>query len=266
MKTRVNKKESFLFALKVIFTLLIVYGIYKLLGYIASTPSQDGEQVSVLALASTFVLYAVIILIYVYISKIFIVGYLKGNGVEINSEQFPEFYAFYQKMAEELNMKKIPPLFILQEGGVLNAFAIRFSCKNYIAVYSEIFEMYDTEPEAVKFVLGHELGHVKRCHMQKQFWTALASIVPFLGAAYSRACEYTCDNIGCDLSNDGAEKGLLILASGKKLYAKVNPDKYIENAIHQRSFSVLFSELCASHPYLPNRIRNIRNAKLYTSQ
>lgn len=258
MKVRVNKKESILFALKVLFTPVVLFLILSCIVGSFSAETDDGTKMGFMILP--FIIYTLLILLYVYISKVFLIGYLKGNGVEINSEQFPEFYESYKKMAEELNMKKIPPLFILQQGGTLNAFAIRLSCKNYIAIYSEIFDMYDTEPEAVKFVLGHELGHVKRRHLQKRFWTALSSIIPFLGAAYSRACEYTCDNIGFDLSDNGAEKGLLILAAGKKLYTRINADKYIENAKKCRSFSVLFSEKFASHPYLPNRIKNIKAA------
>lgn len=258
MKVRVCKKENVLFALKVIFTPVVLFAI--IIGFAFCVMDTNPEEVSPLAVLPVFIFYFLLIAVWVYFRKIFLVGYLKGNGVEINQEQFPEFYVFYQKMAEELNMKKLPPLFVLQEGGSLNAFAIRFSCKNYIAIFSDIFELYDTEPEVVKFVLAHELGHVKRNHLQKRFWTGLSSLIPFLGAAYSRACEYTCDNIGCDLSENGAEKGLLVLAAGKSLYAKMNAAKYIENAKKSRSASVVFSELCSSHPYLPNRIKNIQNA------
>ncbi len=252
MKIRINKKENILFMLKVFFTPIIWLMIFACIA-----GAVKGSQTSGTAAVVPILIYVVAIILYFYISKVFMVGYLKGNGVEVNKGQFPEFYEFYENMARDLDLKKVPPLFVLQKDGALNAFAVRLSCKNYIAVYSEIFEMYDTEPEAVKFILGHELGHVKRDHMQKKFWTAVSSVIPFLGAAYSRSCEYTCDNIGCDLSDFGAEKGLLVLASGKKLYAKINADKYVENAKKQRSFSVLFSELCSGHPYLPNRIKNI---------
>ncbi len=258
MKVRVCKKENVLFALKVILTPVI--WLATIICYAFCTLNMDSEELSPFTVLPVILFYVLLFAGWVYFRKIFLIGYLKGNGVEINQEQFPEFYVVYQKMAEELNMKKIPPLFILQEGGSLNAFAIRFSCKNYIAIFSEIFEMYDTEPEVVKFILAHELGHVKRNHMQKRFWTGISSIVPFLGSAYSRACEYTCDNIGCDLSENGAEKGLLVLAAGKSLYSKMNAAKYIENAKKCKSVSVVFSELCSSHPYLPNRIKNIQNA------
>lgn len=63
--------------------------------------------------------------------------------------------------------------------------------------------------------------------------------VPILRFAYSRACEYTCDNIGFSLSLEGAWKGLLILASGKSLYKKVNIEAYIRNANNAKGFASL---------------------------
>lgn len=255
MKIRVDKKENVLFVVKILATILVFYCI--VCAIIAST--QSNESTAMMSII-TLLVYALIIALIIFFNKVFLVGYLKGEGVEISEYQFPEFYKIYCEMSDKLGIKKRPPLFLIQQGGALNAFAIRFSGKNYIALYSDFFEMIEKDVEVVKFVVAHELGHVKRHHMSKQFWTALGSFIPFLGAAYSRSCEYTCDNIGTDLSENGAEKGLLVLAAGKKLYGKVNPDKYLERARCNRSFSVTLSESLSSHPYLPNRIRNVRKS------
>ena len=252
MKVRVNKKENLYFGIKAVLSLLIIWFI--VLGVKGLFSLKENAVATIVPL----LIYVIFIALYVFLRKIFIVGYLKGNGVEITEEQFPEIYQIYQEMGKSLEMKKLPPLFLIQQGGSLNAFAIRFSCKNYIAIYSDIFDMIETDIEAVKFIIGHELGHVKRHHMSKKFWTLPASIVPFLGAAYSRSCEYTCDNIGHDLSEGGSEKGLLVLAAGKALYKKIDTAKYIESAKKRRSFSVKLIEACSSHPFLPNRIKNIK--------
>ena len=149
-----------------------------------------------------------------------------------------------------------------QQGGMLNAFAIRFSGRNYIAIYSDIFSLISTDIDAVKFVLGHELGHVKRHHMSKRFWTFPSSIIPFLTATYSRSCEYTCDNIGNEFSLNNSLNGLLVLAAGKELYKKINIDSYLKNAKKNNSISVKVIGWCLSHPYLPNRLENIKNNKV----
>ena len=79
-------------------------------------------------------------------------------------------------------------------------------------------------------------------------------MIPFMGAAYSRACEYTCDNVGYNLSNKGALKGLMILAAGKKLYKKVNVLNLINNIKESAGFALWFAEIFASHPHLINRL------------
>ena len=259
MEIRVNKKENVYFIVKVVVTILVLLGIVK--AFLALSSSNTGVVATYI---SVFALYAIVIWLFVIFQKILLVGYLKGNGVEVNQDQFPEIFEVYREMNSNLQIAKIPPLFIIQQGGSLNAFAIRFSGKNYIAIYSEIFELINSDVEIVKFILGHELGHVKRNHMSKMFWTLLSSIIPFLSAAYSRGCEFTCDNIGHDLSNNGSQQGLLVLAAGKKLYKQIDIDKYIANSIKQKSNSVSFSEICSTHPFLPNRLLNVINSKEFS--
>ena len=45
-------------------------------------------------------------------------------------------------------------------------------------------------------MIAHELGHIHRGHVRWHFVLAPAPLVPFLGAALSRAREYTCDRYG----------------------------------------------------------------------
>jgi Zn-dependent protease with chaperone function/Tfp pilus assembly protein PilF len=246
----VRESENVLFTIKVIVTILIWIGIVLLLGNLGN---KDSSMIAVI------LIYVVIFLLFFWLRKIFLIAYVKGEGILISEEQFPEVFSIYNDMAKRLELEKIPPLFILQSGGILNAFAIRFGAKNYIAIYSDIFALYKTDIESVKFVLAHELGHVKRKHMQKSFWTFPSFIIPFLNSAYSRACEYTCDNIGASfVSNESSRlNGLLLLAGGKDIYKEISIDNYIKTAEQNRSFIVKYVNLFRSHPYLPNRIENI---------
>lgn len=251
MNYSVRQSENILFAIKVIVTIIIVLGlIFFLEEWFDEYPS------------TFFVLcvYAALIAVYVWFYKVYLVAYMKGNGICVSETQFPDVYELYRGMANDLGLKKIPPLFILQQGGLLNAFAVRLSGKNYIAIYADIFSLYKTDIEAVKFVLAHELGHVKRKHNEKRFWTSPSSIIPFLGAAYSRACEYTCDNIGACFTSDGTSKlqGLLLLAGGRDLYKEIDIKSYLEAAQQNKSLSVRFVNMFISHPYLPDRIKNLQ--------
>lgn len=83
--------------------------------------------------------------------------------------------------------------------------------------------------------------------------------IPFLGSAYSRACEYTCDRFGAYYQPQGSAKGLLILAAGKKLYQKMNIDKFGLQASEETGFWISFSEILGTHPNLPKRVNAVRS-------
>lgn len=254
MNYAVRKSEITLFWIKVIATIGVWIGIIAIISMLIN------ESTHIVTVITVFV-YIAIILLYLWFYKVYLIAYMKGNGICLTERQFPEIYQIYCEIGKEMGLKKIPPLFILQSGGVLNAFAIRLSGKNYVAIYSDIFSEYKDDIDAVKFVLAHELGHIIRCHNQKRFWTMPSSIIPFLTAAYSRACEYTCDNIGSACIQDEKSKlhGILLLAGGKDIYKEINIDDYVKMAKENRTFAVKFINLFISHPYLPKRIENIAN-------
>ncbi len=150
----------------------------------------------------------------------------------------------------------------MQSRGVLNAFATRFIGKHYIVLYSDILEVaYEEGEEAVKFIIGHELGHVKRGHLNPflKFLMFPSYIFPFLSKAYYRACEYTCDNIGYSLAPKGAIMGLLILAAGKNLYKQINLEEYLENTKADTGILSWLAEIFSTHPHLNKRIRALYN-------
>lgn len=256
MDYRIHKKENLYFGLRVFFTLVVAAGLG--LGGSALLGSGLGTMAATIV---TFAIYALAIALFFWFQKVILIGHLKGNGVCVSERQFPEVYAEYKRMGEELGLKRLPGLFLLQEGGLLNAFAIRFSGRNYVAIYSEVLSLVSSDPDSVRFVLAHELGHVKRAHMSRRFWTGLSAVVPFLGAAYSRSCEYTCDNIGSRFAGSEPLQGLVLLAAGKELYKRIDVEAYVEDARRNYSGAVRFAGLFMSHPYLPARLRNLRSLR-----
>lgn len=189
--------------------------------------------------------------------SLWFIGYLRGNGVKINRKQFPDVYEILESHSKKLNLKIVPDVYLVQSGGVLNAFATRFAKRDYVILNSSILELaYQEGIDAVSFIIGHELGHIKRNHMGffKSMFLLPAKAVPFLSNAYSRACEYTCDNIGYSLCPEGALKGALILAAGKKLYNKINMNELMLNIESQKGFATTFAEVFSTHPALIKRI------------
>ncbi|HWR01095.1 MAG TPA: M48 family metallopeptidase [Chlorobaculum sp.] len=202
-------------------------------------------------------LYGIIIAVYFFIATGLLVGHIRGNGVRVTRNQFPDVYRICERQCNQLNIV-MPPVYIIQSGSVLNAFATRFIGRNYVVIYSEIFDLaFEEGIDELSFVIAHELGHVKRNHIIKNLLTFPSMILPFLRPAYSRACEYTCDSIGHALSPSGSKSGLLILASGKKGYNKIDISEYLKNAEQDSSFWTWFAEKVSSHPHLPKRIQNL---------
>ena len=208
---------------------------------------------------TVLLVYLAIIVAFVLGLHILTVGWLMGNGVRVGERQFPELWKIFTEAAAELGVKKLPAFYLVESGGVLNAFATRLFTRNYVAIYSELAEcLYDGDAASVSFVVAHELVHVKRNHALKNLVTLPAEIVPFLKGAWRRACEYTCDAGGYEWSPAGAEKGLVLLAAGKKLASRVSADEYVESFKAERSVWKRVAELAASHPHLPKRIVALR--------
>ncbi len=209
---------------------------------------------------TTLVIYGVCIAAFLALNllgHIYFIGHLRGNGIKVNQKQFPEVYDILKSQSEKLGLKTTPTMYLLQGSGMLNAFATRFVGHNYVILFSDVLAAaYQEGIPAVKFIIGHELGHIKRNHVStlKSLFLFPAKLTPFLSSAYSRACEYTCDNIGYNLCPEGAQKGMLILAAGNNLYQRVNVSELLITAQNARGFSFWFAEVLSTHPHAVNRI------------
>lgn len=244
----VHKKENIFFIVKVLATLSIVGAFW--LGMGAGDKIASGLK--------TFGFYVLGFMTFAWIRSGLFVGFVRGSCVRVGPEQFPDIYSILSSHSTLLNLKQIPSLYIMQQGGILNALAMRFVGKNYVVIYSDVLAAaYKEGVDAVSFIIAHELGHIKRMHMTKNLFLFPSLFVPFLHNAYSRACEYTCDGIGFGLNQSGSVKGLCILSVGPALHDKVNIIKYIEESSRERGFWVWLSEKLSSHPFLPNRIANL---------
>jgi len=185
------------------------------------------------------------------------VGNLKGNAVKINEEQFPDLYEIVKHQVQTLQLKEIPDIYLVH--GQLNAFVIKMARKKYLTLFSETVETsLKGNKEALKFIIGHELGHLQRKHLSQRLLLLPALLIPLLGLAYSRGCEYTCDRYGYHFSPIGAFDGLLMLTTSKELYKKVDVKKMIEATEEEKSFWLWLSEKFTSHPHLFNRLKILK--------
>jgi Zn-dependent protease with chaperone function len=188
-------------------------------------------------------------------------GHVRGNAVRVADKQFPQLYRLTVAHARRLELKEVPAVYVLQSGGVLNAFATRFSGRDFVVINSDVLELaLDKGEAAVGFIVGHELAHLWRGHLKHRWLTLPARLVPYLGSAYSRACEYTCDHIGAACQPDGAISGLLALAAGKQLHSHVDVREFAAQAEKEQNFWTRRVELMSSHPLLPKRVAALLKA------
>lgn len=220
--------------------------------------------VCLLLIISLFgIFYLIIGSITFFILQGLLIGRLKGNGIRISEKQFPEVYKLAQQLSQQMKLNELPPIYIIQSDGMLNAFATRFLGRDFVVIYSDIFELaYEQGEHALGFVLAHEFAHIKREHLKWRPLLFPSTFIPFLSQAYSRACEYTCDAIAAHYQPTGAEAGLLVLSAGKKLYKAVNTEAYIAQLERESDFWVWLAEMLSTHPNLPQRIKAIRKAPI----
>lgn len=234
MEKIVNPKERVYFGISLVISLMV---------YLALVVSIVG------------IVFIVIGAIMAVIAHGLFIGSIRGNGIRVSEKQFPEVYRIASHLANQMELNPMPAIYILQGGGFLNAFATKFLGRSFVVIFSDVLELAYAKGESeLSFVICHELAHIKRKHLTWRWLLYPSMFVPFLGAAYSRACEYTCDLFGAHYT-DGAVGGLLVLVSGKELYRHVNPQEFSNQAETERGFWVWFSEVLSTHPNLPKRVK-----------
>ncbi|MBT2584226.1 M48 family metalloprotease [Planococcus sp. ISL-109] len=234
-----SNRETVYFVISLIFSILI---------YILVAVSVIGIAIALTVFA--FLLFANVVML----------GSIRGNGVRIHERQFPDVYERVQTLAAQMELKKVPDVFVIQSEGALNAFATRFIGRDMVVLYSEVFELAREQGrDELDFIIAHELAHVKRRHVWKNLLILPAGFIPFLSTAYSRSCEYTCDrHAAYTIQNaSAAKRALTLLGIGKKTYLEVNEDAYREQIATESNAIVWLSEVLSTHPRLPKRIQAI---------
>lgn len=226
---------------KALFYILVVISLLIWIGVIAVT-----SGIALIYVAAAFIFY-------LFFQSAFI-SYLKGTAVKITAQQFPDIHERVAACCARLGIGKIPDAYLLRSDGAFNAFATRFLGRNFIALYSELADALEAQPGALNFYIGHELGHIHRGHLKWHVFTWPASILPLLGAAYSRACEYTCDRYGLASVTDqnDAKAGMAALAAGAKRWRALDHQHYA--AQDTRGFWMSFHELIGDYPWLTKRM------------
>jgi Zn-dependent protease with chaperone function len=190
---------------------------------------------------------------------------IRGSAVRLSRRQFPEIYAVKDDFARRLDLRRDPEIYVMSGNGVLNAFAASTIGYDFIVIHSELFSnTYEKNKDALAFIIGHELGHLRLGHTRLwyQLSTAYVDRVPLLGDFLSRAREYSCDRHGAHVAPQG-EEGLMLLAAGRYVYKQVDAEELLEQAQRFRGLWPTLAQLPQSHPFVVRRIRALYDLGLF---
>ena len=189
-----------------------------------------------------------------------LISWLRGNGVLLSAQQLPDLRDRFDACCATLGLDRDKPeAYLLQGGGVLNAFATRFLGRNYVVLLSDVVDAMKAHPDGINFYIGHELGHVRMHHLTGKLWRAPVLWLPLLGAAYSRAKESTCDRHGraCCESAESAARAMVALAAGSERWRAVDLAAYEAQAGLARGFWMSYHELTSGYPWLTKRVARV---------
>lgn len=189
-----------------------------------------------------------------------------GNAIKVSREQFQQVNELVERAAGELGLAKSPEVFVLSGQGALNAMAIRFLSGRYILLFGELVDLMLRRGafDELKMIIGHELAHHALGHVSiwRNLLLAPSKLIPFLGAAYSRACELSADRVGMALTGNGnaARRALLSLALGSEaLAAQVDAAAFVSQEKQVPPVMGFIYEIYATHPRMTRRIIELSN-------
>ncbi|HLJ98842.1 MAG TPA: M48 family metallopeptidase [Streptosporangiaceae bacterium] len=167
-----------------------------------------------------------------------------ASSVKVSERQFPHIHEMLRDGAYILDMENVPELFITQTP-LVNAMALGID-RPFIVINSGLVDLMD--PEELRFVVGHELGHVLSGHAvyrtmlynlillaQRIAWMpigyiGLKAIIWGLEEWY-RKSELSGDRAGLLAGQDvdAARRALMKMAGGSRL-AEMNADAFHDQA------------------------------------
>jgi Zn-dependent protease with chaperone function len=154
-----------------------------------------------------------------------------------------------------------PSVYVLADSEP-NAYTSGFLGQHWIVLTSKLVDIL--EPDELLFVIGHELGHIRREHVT---WLVLTSpqggilfppvrlVLGFAFAQWLQRAEFSADRAGllACRSIDAAERALIRVTHWA---VPVDREQFGEKALEDSVFSL--SELFETHPALVRRLGQIR--------
>lgn len=203
------------------------------------------------------------------------------ESIAVGPQQYPKIHALGEDCARRLGIG-IPQIFICSDDST-DAYTIASdNVAPIIVISSKIVESFT--PEELKFVIGHECGHIHNLHgvynsvseiMTNQLAERVLQAVPtqallepmiqggitIFFKRWSRCAEITCDRAGLICCGDvnTAETALVkLVTGGGETLKDINIEAFRKQISQVQSAPVKLLELFNTHPLIPKRINALR--------
>ncbi|MBO0754989.1 MAG: M48 family metallopeptidase [Bradyrhizobiaceae bacterium] len=200
--------------------------------------------------------YGIVLGLLFFFAHLILIAHVRGSSIKLGPQQMPGLYNRVVDIAQRMGMKRVPDVYLQQSGGVLNAFATRLGRRRFVVLFSDLVKACGENLDALDFIIAHELGHIHRGHLNWRWLHWPAMFIPFLGTAYSRACEYTCDRYGFQAPSDPRRSldGLCILAAGPQFVPFVNKQAFVAQRDDLNTAFMKLASWFSTHPPLARRV------------
>src|SRR5439155_24154722 len=94
---------------------------------------------------------------------------IRGSAVRLSSEQFPDLHGRVEALARRMELRRTPDVYLMQQDGTLNAFAMRFLRAHMVVLLSDLLEACGENAAARDMIIGHELGHIRAGHLRARW-------------------------------------------------------------------------------------------------
>ncbi|HMD88505.1 MAG TPA: M48 family metallopeptidase [Anaerolineaceae bacterium] len=191
---------------------------------------------------------------------------LLQQGVLVSPQKTPRLAALVQDCQRRLRPGQLQV--IVSPSRQLNAYTFGLSSPEVIVVYSAMLDVMDEDE--LRFVIGHEMGHVALGHVWlNTLLGGMAGVPVSIGSAllltlafrsWNRACEYSADRAGL-LACGKPEKAISALV--KLVAGNIGSPAELQQALQMierqdESLSSILSETLSTHPMIIKRIEQIR--------
>ena len=189
------------------------------------------------------------------------------NMIRVSEDNFKDIFILAKLAAFRLNLGT-PEVYVVHDPQY-NAYTMGFYKYGFVVLNSKLVS--DFKPSQLMYVIGHELGHMKRYHTT---WLSLlnpakagsakfvfAPVMRVIFNVWSVKAEYTADQAGLIACKDldAAIGSLLKIAGGEDVEKEVD---YTKIARPQGEAAELLSgvaEYLGTHPFIENRINQLKD-------